>query len=176
MTDSNTDPVEVIVDINHHTEDSEPDVDEYQDIENSDEKNLDEQIPSYPHHNLEQKIEEMTTKITESLMTLSNDNQETQTRLLSLEEDIEKLKKSKYPQQTKSDHTSNYTNRETSPDPEIDFPLLNQQKDTSYTENHLNMKIKPPKFDGKEDLYEFIDSFKICCEINQWNYNATGLY
>jgi hypothetical protein len=33
----------------------------------------------------------MTTKITESLMTLPNDNHETLTRLISLEEDIEKI-------------------------------------------------------------------------------------
>jgi hypothetical protein len=177
ITNSNTNPVKVIVNINHHNKKNlKPNVNKYQNIKNSNKKTLNKQIPSYPQHNLKQKIKKITTKITKSLITLSNNNQKTQTRLLSLKKNIKKLKKSKYPQQTKSNHTSNYTNQKTSPNPKINFPLLNQQKNTSYTKNHLNIKIKPPKFNEKKILYKFINSFKICCKINQWNYNATGLY
>ena len=170
MTESSsTDPV---ITINpSYSEDSENETDEYEDAENLNKKTLHEETSSYSNNTLENKIEVMTTKITDSLMTLSNENQETQARLRNLESEIEKMKKIA----NSPSHHINTTSRALSPDPEIDFPNL-YRKDNSQHENNLNMKIKPPKFDGKEDLYEFIDSFKICCEINQWNYEAIGLY
>ena len=131
----------------------------------------DEHIPQHDvHEDLLSRIKLRTTRITESLITLINESQETQTRLKTLEDDITTLKKDS---PTRKIYKPNYHNPQSpendnyeSDDSEEHFPMLNTMNNSPQMK-HINMKIKLPEFDEKYDLYEFLDSFRIHCEINQ---------
>ena len=82
------------------------------------------------------------------------------------------------------------------PDTEIDFPNLNRnmydrgdhvrtsypyrpRRNTSYdheNEHDIQLRVKPPRYDGKDDIYEYLDSFEICCQINRWSPYLKGLH
>ena len=82
------------------------------------------------------------------------------------------------------------------PDTEIDFPNLNRhrydrgdhdrvnypyrpRRSPTYNyeySNDVQLKVHPPKYDGKEDIYEYLDSFEISCQINGWSPYLKGLH
>jgi hypothetical protein len=60
-----------------------------------------------------------------------------------------------------------------------DIPSSNLSYDdqtSSYRMSNTNtIKVKPPTFDGTEDLNEFLISFQICSDLNNWNIRSKGL-
>ena len=135
------------------------------------------------------QLQTIQNELKGSLMQILTINQQTQEKLHNLEQEMDDIKN-----QTRNNNslqnsasetntlTSNRniarTDRITSPDPDIDFPHLRSKGDNYHTNpvTNFNMKLKPPHFDGQEDLTEFLEAFQISVEINKWNYEAKGLY
>ncbi|WAQ95840.1 hypothetical protein MAR_028530 [Mya arenaria] len=87
---------------------------------------------------------------------------------------------------------ANTTYHNPSPDLEIDFPKgITMIEVTQHVEargdnpqNRGNnpeqpdphFRVKPPRYDGKDDVYEYLNSFEICSQINGWSPYLQGLY
>ena len=134
-------------------------------------------------HSLEKRIDkdlnEMTTQVHSTVTELvkqmqamnekfnqfDQTNQQIGDRLAHLENTNSQSQKSSSSHNTQSLYTETPNRNQ-----HVHHPISQLRGD-----NH-NLKIKPPKYDGSEDLTEFLTSFEICSDINKWRYNEKGLY